>query len=315
MINLSYIFIQIFTIILIAPLSYGIIIKIKALTQKRKGPPILQMYFDLYKLFKKKTVISEVSSWIFKTTPYIVFATATIGTLFVPVTTLYTQRGFSGDIIMLVYILALGRFFVAISALDTASTFGGMGSSREVMISSLMEPSLLVSVFTIGLVAKSTSIYEIMKSMKSFNFVFEQPVFIMMFISLFIIIIAETTRIPIDDPSTHLELTMVHEAMILEYSGRHLALIELGAAIKQLILITLMVNIFMPHDQFIAISGIGALGISLLIYLAKVIFMSILIALVEVNTVKLRFFSVPNLAALSFILSLLGSLQYFVFGR
>jgi formate hydrogenlyase subunit 4 len=141
------------------------------------------------------------------------------------------------------------------------------------------------------------------------------PVYIMVFLAIFIIIIAETSRIPVDDPATHLELTMVHEAMILEYSGRHLALMELGASVKQLVFISLLVNIFIPHDQFIAISGVGAIVLSLLIYIVKVIFAAILIAVAEISTVKFRLFSVPNLAALSFILSFLGFLQFFVFGR
>jgi formate hydrogenlyase subunit 4 len=199
--------------------------------------------------------------------------------------------------------------------LDTASTFGGMGASREAMISSLIEPSILVSLFTVGLISKSTSAYQIMNFMKGAATPLIHPVYIMAFIALFTIIIAETSRTPVDDPATHLELTMVHEAMVLEYSGRRLALMELGAAIKQLIFITLLVNIFIPHDQLIGISGIGAVAISLLIYLIKVISVSILIAIAEVSTVKLRLFSIPNLAALSFILSFIGFLQYFVFGR
>jgi formate hydrogenlyase subunit 4 len=135
------------------------------------------------------------------------------------------------------------------------------------------------------------------------------------FLALFIVTIAETSRIPVDDPATHLELTMVHEAMILEYSGRHLALMEYGAAVKQLILVTLLVNVFLPTDGWFAGMGTAAAAaLSLLVYFAKVLLMSALIALVETGTVKFRFFSVPNIAALAFILSFLGFLQYFVFG-
>ena len=315
MINVIYFVVQIFVIIMVAPLVNGIIKKVKAFTQKRKGAPILQMYFDLLKLLKKDSVVSDVSSWIFKVAPYIVFSTAVAAALLVPVTTLIAPVGYTGDIILLVYILALGRFFMMLAALDTASTFGGMGASREAMISSLIEPSILVSLFTVGLISKSTSAYQIMNFMKGAGTPLIHPVYIMAFIALFTIIIAETSRTPVDDPATHLELTMVHEAMLLEYSGRGLALMEFGAAIKQLIFITLLVNIFIPHDQIIGISGIGAVAISLLIYLIKVISVSILIAIVEISTVKLRLFSIPNLAALSFILSFIGFLQYFVFGR
>lgn len=310
-----YVILQLFIIILLAPLINGLIKKAKALTQKRVGPPLLQMYYDLFKLMRKSAVISETSSWIFRATPYIVFSSTAVAALFVPVTTLIPLSGFTGDIIMLVYLLAMGRFFMCLAGLDTGSTFGGMGSSREAMISSIIEPAILVSFFTLGLTAKSTSVIGIMSAMKEITHPLFHPVFLMLFASLLVVIIAETCRIPIDDPSTHLELTMVHEAMILEYSGRHLALMELGASMKQLIFITLLVNLFLPMDQYIALSGITALLISLLIYLIKIILIAILIAVIEVSTVKLRFFSIPNLAAFAFILSFLGFLQYFVLGR
>ena len=308
-------FIQLLIILLLAPMVGGLIKKIKALTQKRQGAPVLQMYYDLYKLIQKESVVSETSSWIYKATPYIVFSTAAVGALLVPITTLVPSARFTGDIILLFYLLALGRFFMCLSALDTGSTFGGMGSSREAMISSLIEPSILVSVFTIGLIAGSTSIYEMMGAMSSLGNPLFHPVFILTFLAMMIIILAETSRIPFDDPATHLELTMVHEAMLLEYSGRHLALMEYGAAVKQLILITLVVNLFLPVDQFIALAGSGVFILSVILYFVRVVFIAILIAIAEVSTVKFRFFSIPNLAALSFILSFLGFLQYFVLGR
>jgi len=202
-----------------------------------------------------------------------------------------------------------------LAGLDTASTFGGMGSSREAMISSLIEPSILVSLITVGLIAKSTSAYQIMDYMKGVGIPLIHPEYLTACIALLIIILAETARIPVDDPSTHLELTMVHEAMLLEYSGRSLALMELGASVKQLVFITLLANIFVPHDQLILISGVAAVLLSLLIYLLKVILIAVLIAVAEISTVKLRLFSIPNLAALSFILSFIGFMQYFVLGR
>ncbi|MEN3003642.1 respiratory chain complex I subunit 1 family protein [Dehalobacterium formicoaceticum] len=313
--NFIYFTIQIMMIVLLAPLVNGIIKKIKALTQKRTGAPILQMYFDLYKLLKKSVVISQTSSWIYHVTPYLVFATALAAALLVPVSTMVTPTSFPGDGIMLIYIFVLTRFFIMLAGLDTGSTFGGMGSSREGMISSLIEPSMLISLFTIGLISKSTSIYQMMSTAKLLEIPLVQPVYLMIFIALLVIIIAETSRIPVDDPATHLELTMVHEAMMLEYSGRHLALMELGAVIKQLVLITLLANVFLPHDQLIHLTGMGALILSLLFYIIKVILLAVLIALIEVNTVKLRLFSVPNLAALSFILSFLGFINYFLLGR
>lgn len=310
-----YNLIQLLVILLLAPLVGGIIKKIKALTQKRQGPPVIQMYFDLYKLIRKESVVSETASFIYRAAPYIVFATTAAGALIVPVTALLPAAQFSGDFILLFYLLALGRFFMCLAGLDTGSTFGGMGASREAMISSLIEPSLLVSFFTIGLTAGSTSIGHMMAAMGRVGTPLHQPVFILTLIAMLIIIIAETSRIPVDDPATHLELTMVHEAMLLEYSGRHLALMEYGAAIKQLILITLTVNLFLPVDQLIPFDGAGGLILAITLYAIRVVFIAVVIAAIEVGTVKFRFFSIPNLAAFSFILSFLGFLQYFVLGR
>ncbi len=313
--DMVYIVVQILTMLLIAPLVNGVIKKAKALSQKRTGPPFLQMYFDLYKLIRKSTVVSDVSSWIFKVTPYIVFSTALVAALLVPVSTMITpQSGIPGDFILLVSVLALGRFFMMAAGLDTGSTFGGMGSSREAMISSLAEPSILVCLLTAGLIAGSTSLPHMMVFMQGAGTPLAHPVAILLFLALLSIIMMETARIPVDDPSTHLELTMVHEAMLLEYSGRHLALMEYGAAIKQLVFMTLLLNLLVPHQQLIGFGGLGALSLSLLLYLLKVILLSLLIALVEINTVKFRLFSIPNLAALSFILSFLAFFQYFLMG-
>lgn len=328
-------FMQFLLILILAPLSGGIIKKVKALSQKRKGAPVLQMYFDLWKLIRKESVVSDTASWIFKTTPYIVFSATAAAALLVPVTTL-VPSAISGDLLLLIYLLALGRFFMCLSALDTGSTFGGMGASREAMISALIEPSLLVSIFTVGLISGSTAIDQMTSTMKAVGTPLLHPVYILCFFAMIIIILAETSRIPVDDPATHLELTMVHEAMILEYSGRQLALMEYSAAIKQLIFLTLLVNLFLPTDQLVSLAGISTVGstgtvgvgssavgavsaaaviVSLALYILKIIFVSLVIAVTEINTVKFRFFSIPNLAALSFILAFLGFLQYFVFGR
>ncbi|HEY5466994.1 MAG TPA: NADH-quinone oxidoreductase subunit H [Clostridia bacterium] len=312
--TIGSIVLQVLVILAAAPLVNGIIRKVKAFTQKRQGASVFQMYFDLYKLMGKSAVVSCVSSWIFKATPYIVFSTALAAALLVPVSTRVMPIPFAGDFILMVSVLALGRFFMMLAALDTASTFGGMGSSREAMISSLVEPSILVSLFTVGLMSGSTSVARMMTAMENLGLPLAYPALIMVFLALLIILVAETSRLPVDDPSTHLELTMVHEAMILEYSGRHLALMEYGAAVKQLTLITLLVNVLVPHDQLITIAGIGAVALSLLLYLVKVVLASVLLAVIEVNTVKFRLFSIPNLAALAFILAFLGFLQVFVLG-
>ncbi len=313
---ISYILIQLITMIMLAPLVGGIIKKVKALSQKRKGPPVFQLYFDLYKLFSKDVVVSETASWIFKATPYITFTVILLAALFIPVSSQLKPVGFLGDIILAVYLLALGRFFMVLAGMDTGSTFGGMGSSREMMLATLIEPSLLVSLFTIGLVAGSTSIHQMIQNSIINGMNIFRPVYLLTFAALFIILIVETARVPVDDPATHLELTMIHEAMLLEYSGRYLALMEWGTAVKELILITLLANLFIPLDGLFHISQpVLAFLISLGLYIVKVIFIALIIALVEIKTVKLRLFSLPNLAALSFILSLLGFFQYWVVGR
>lgn len=312
-----YITIQIIAMLLIAPLVNGIIKKAKAFSQKRTGPPVFQMYYDIHKWIRKSVVVSEVASPVYRVTPYIVFTTALVGAMLVPVSvSAVPGRGIPGDFIILVSVLALGRFFMMLAGLDTGSTFGGMGSSREAMISSLTEPSLLVCLFTAGLMAKSTSIYNMMEftQVKWQGLFIMNPAAILLFLALVTIIMMETARIPVDDPSTHLELTMVHEAMILEYSGRHLALMEYGAVIKQLIFITILANLLLPYGQITGFTGIVAVVLSLLIYLMKVALISLFIALVEINTVKFRLFSISNMAALSFILSFLAFLQHFLLG-
>lgn len=309
--------IQLLVILLLAPLLTGVIKKVKALTQKRKGAPLLQQYRDLWKLLKKTAVVSDTASWIFKAAPYVVLVSAIGAAMLVPVSTRLAVASFPGDLILFFYLLALGRFFLILAGMDTASTFGGMGSSREAMISALVEPTILVTVFTIGLKAGSTSTVAVLQLSQTLAIPLLQPVYILTALALLVVIIAETSRIPVDDPATHLELTMVHEAMILEYSGRHLALMEYGAAVKQLALVTLWVNVYFPHDQMIAAAFGTAAGLvlSILVYAVKALLAAVLVAAIEAGTVKFRFFSVPNLAALAFILAFLGFLQSFVLGR
>ena len=312
---LLYTALQMVTVLLAAPLVNGIIRKLKALIQHRKGAPVLQTYFDLIKLFRKDMVVSSSSSWIFTAAPYIFFISVLTAFIFVPAVPQFFSFVFAGDAILVVYLLALGRFFLTLAGLDTGSTFGGMGSSRELLISSLIEPSLIILIFTLGLNSGmvSTSLQSIYSVSEGLGAGIFNPVYLLLFVALFIIILAETSRIPVDDPSTHLELTMVHEAMILEYSGRQLALMEYGASLKQLLLITFAVNVFLPFGSNL-VPAAGVL-VPLLMYLVKVLIVTVIIALIEINTVKLRLFSVPNMAALAFILALIGFMSGYLFGR
>jgi formate hydrogenlyase subunit 4 len=312
--SITYIIVQTAVILLVAPLVNGIIKKVKALTQHRKGAPLLQTYYDLHKLFRRSATVSGTASWVYRAAPYMVFVSALAAAMFVPVSAKLLPAGFAGDAIMFLYVLALGRFFLMLAALDTGSTFGGMGSSREGMIASLIEPAILIALFTIGLVSGSTSVFQMMDFAAFETVPMLQPVYIVTFLAMILVLLAETCRIPVDDPSTHLELTMVHEAMILEYSGRHLALMEYGAVVKQLVFITFIVNIFLPLDGFLALGGVLGIVVSLLLYLAKVVVLTLLVAFLEVYTVKLPLFSVPNLAALAFVLAFIGFINNFVIG-
>ncbi len=303
---------QVLLVLLLAPLTFGIIRKLKAWSQHRIGAPLFQTYFDVAKLMKKDVVLPETASWIFRATPYVYLGSALTAAVLIPAVDGLFSFAFAGDALWVIYILALGRFFLTMSGLDTGSTFGGMGSSRELMIASLIEPSILVSLFTLGMISpvKSLNIQTMYQGAAGLGWGIVNPTMALVLIALVIITITETARIPVDDPATHLELTMVHEAMVLEYSGRYFAMIQLAAAVKQLLFTTLIVNLFMPFGFsgsgfIVTLANIGLYGV-------KVIFTTIIVGLVEINTVKLRLFSVPNLAALAFILSLLGFFIAFV---
>ena len=309
---ITYTFLQIIIMLLLAPLPTGIIRKIKARFQKRRGASIFQPYYDLIKLLKKPQVtISTTSSKVLLLTPYILLGSTLLAACLVPLSTKVTVN-LPGDMLVLVYTLALGGFFLTLAALDTSSTFGGMGSSRENTLKSIIEPALIIALVTLAIYYGSTDLRKIMIESANSSLSID-PVHLLLLLALLMVTIAETARIPIDDPSTHLELTMIHEAMILEYSGRHLGLVELAAYLKQLIYITLIANIFFPHDQLISFGGILGIVLSLSILVLKVIIISIILGLIETNTVKLRFFSIANYAALAVILSLLGFLCVYIF--
>ena len=305
---------QWFLLIVLAPSISWFIKKMKAASQNRQGPTLIQVYSDLVKLFQKEMVISETASWIFHMMPFILFMAAVIAAGLTPVLWGDSLLGFTGDIILFVYLLALGRFFLALAALDTATTFGGMGSSREMSLSSLAEPVLLLSFFTLSFQSHAFSLGGIVT-----YFANQSPMQVLFFTSLtfgaiFIITIAETARIPVDNPATHLELTMIHEAMILEYSGKYLALIEWGHQIKQLIFFSILVNIFFPWGALERITT-DALGWLILVYIAKIFFLAFVVGWSEIHCAKLRLFRVPDLFAIAFALAVLALLSQLMFGR
>jgi formate hydrogenlyase subunit 4 len=303
---------QLVLVLIVAPLLSGLIKTLKARLQNRRGPNILQTYRDIFKLLRKGMVIPETASWIFSATPYIVFATAVLVGLMIPMAATDAPLSLFGGVLAVVYLLALGRFFLALGGLDAGSSFGGLGSSREMTISAIAEPAMMLAIFTVALAASSTNLSEMAKVAVSQSWKFLAPSQMLAFAALFIVLIAETGRIPVDNPATHLELTMIHEAMILEYSGPYLALLEWGASIKQLVLMTLVVNTFFPFGLSSDWTARG-LGLGLVYYLTKMFLLACLIVLVETTNAKLRLFRVPELLMVSFIFGALALISTFLF--
>ncbi len=290
-------------VLVIAPFFISLIKKVKALCQGRKGPGVFQSYFNLVKLLRKEVVYSDRSSFIMVVSPYINLVFLLAACLAVPLVYIPTPSNPVGNIILFVYLLAVARFFMALSGLDSASTFGGMGSSREMSLSSVFEPVIILVFASVALVLKTTNIHDmffIASSASSFS----NPLLLLSCLSLFIVLIVETSRVPVDNPETHLELTMVHEAMILEHSGRNLAMMELSYAIKQTILMALLINILFPYGVTTSLTFAGfALGAVL--FLVKAAVLAVVIGIFESYHAKLRLFRVPSLVAIAFFFSLL----------
>ncbi len=303
---------QLVLLLVLAPLVSGLIKTLKARLQMRRGPGPLQSYSDIYKLLRKGMVIPNTASWLFSATPYVVFLATLLAGLMAPMVAADTPIGLFGGVLAVVYLLGLGRFFLALSGLDAGSPFGGLGSSREMTVSALAEPTLMLAVFTVAIGAGSTSLAEIARVAINQQWRFLAPSQALAFAALFLVLIAETGRIPVDNPATHLELTMIHEAMILEYSGPYLALIEWAASIKQLVLMTLMINVFWPFGLSAAwtasgvLAGLGWLALKLLI-------LSCTVVLVETANAKMRLFRVPELMAVAFTLGALALISTFLF--
>ncbi len=302
---------QLALVLALAPLLTGYIRKVKALLLRRQGPPVLQVYRDLLKLIRKEAVLAENASWIFRTAPYAVFATTLIAAALVP--TFATGLMFSpaADLIAIVALLGTARFALALAGLDIGTSFGGIGSSREMMFASLAEPAMLMIVFTLSLLAGSTQLSSVA--------VFVQGPTIglrvslgMALAALVIVAITENSRIPVDNPATHLELTMVHEAMILEYSGRHLAVIEAAASIKLLLYFSLIACMFVPWGMASAGADMPAFAIGVASFLAKLAVGGALLALFETATAKMRVFRVPEYLGAALMLGLLATLLLFV---
>lgn len=303
---------QLVLLLALAPLVSGCVRNWKAKLQNRRGAPVWQPYLDLAKFLRKDMVISEHASWLFRFTPFLLFVSTLLAGLMMPLLTAQAPLSLFGGALALIGLLALGRFFLALAGLDPASAFGGMGSSREMTIAAVAEPALMLALFTIAIEAGSTNLSQMVLAAQSPAWTLLNPAHLLAFAALFIVLLAETGRIPVDNLSTHLELTMIHEAMLLEYSGRYLALIEWSAAIKQLVLMTLLVNVFFPLG-LTASTTPGAIGLSAVWFLAKLMGLAGAVVLVETTNAKLRLFRVPDLLSVAFILATLALFSTFLF--
>lgn len=299
--------------IALAPLITGIMRKVKAWTQKRMGASILQPYYDLFKLLKKDEVVSDQSSWLFRSAPWVMIAATMTAALFVPAFVPFSPFSSAGDILIVLGLFGLARFFTMLAGLDVASAFGGLGSSREMMISSLVEPALFLTVFVVSLTLGGTNLTTLVGAAAQSAGIIIAPSMLFGLIAIFIVILAEAGRLPFDNPATHLELTMVHEAMVLEYSGKSLAMIQWSQSIKQLMLFALLVNLFIPAGMpsslnssvWSAAAGAGA-------FVAKVVLLAVLVAFVETRVAKWRLFRLPDLLAMAIASSMIGVIFHYL---
>ena len=303
--------VQMFLVLAIAPFILGVTRKVKARLLRRIGPPVFQPYFDLWKLMHKEVVLAHNASWLYRSAPYCLFAVTWVAAALVPTFATGLMFSWSADLIAIVALLATGRFALALAGMDVGTAFGGIGSSREMMISSLAEPAMLLVVFTVALIAGTTQLSSIAENFVVGHVGLRVSLGLALFAFVFVAI-AENGRIPIDNPATHLELTMVHEAMVLEYSGRHLAMIEAAAALKLVLYSSLIACLFMPFGMATTDKSLGALGVGLATYVGKVLALMILLPIAETSVAKMRVFRYPIFLGASFAAGALAVFLLFV---
>jgi len=303
--------IQMIVVLALAPLLTGFVRKVKAFLLRRRGPSPIQPYRDLARLLRKEVVIADSASWLFRVAPYLIFAITWVAAALVPTFATGLLFSWAADLIAIIALLAGARFLLALAGMDVGTSFGGIGSSREAMIASLAEPAMMMIVFTLALVAGSTQLSVVADVLGSSGVGLRVSLGLAL-VALIMVAIAENARIPVDNPATHLELTMVHEAMVLEYSGRHLALIELAASLKLLLYISLIACVFLPWQLAPAGAGIAALATGFATYAIKLAVGGALLALFEVSIAKMRVFRVPDFLGASLMLGLLATLLLFM---
>jgi formate hydrogenlyase subunit 4 len=302
---------QMTLVLVLAPLLTGFVRKVKARLLRRQGPSLVQPYRDLLRLLRKEVVLATGASWLFRVAPYLIFAATWVAAALVPTFATGLLFSWSADLIAIIALLASARFFLALAGLDVGTSFGGIGASREVMIASLAEPAMIMIVFTLALLAGSTQLSSVAEFMLVSNVGLRVSLGLAL-VALIMVAIAENARIPVDNPATHLELTMVHEAMVLEYSGRHLAMIEAAAALKLLLYVSLLGCVFVPWGMAASEAGLAAIATGMAAYVLKLAAGGFLLALFETSVAKMRVFRVPEFLGAALMLGLLGTLLLFV---
>jgi formate hydrogenlyase subunit 4 len=288
-----------FLLLALPPLLPGVIQKVKSVIAGRQGPPVLQLYFDIAKLLRKGAVYSRTTTWIFRAGPIVSLASVATAGLLLPLASGRSPLGFTGDVILFAYLLALGRFFTILAALDTGSSFEGMGASRDAAFSALAEPALFLSLAILCLPAGAPSFSEAFASLPWRSWGFAHPTFLAAAAALFAVLLAESSRIPVDDPNTHLELTMVHEVMVLDHGGPDFALILYGSAVKMFVLGALLAHVLLP----IPAAG-GWRGVLLLI--GGELGVALLVGVVESVMARLRLARVPQFVLGAAVLAGIG---------
>lgn len=302
---------QMAMVLVLAPLLTGWIRLVKARLLGRRGPSLLQPYRDLARLLRKEVVLAHNASWLFRSVPYMMFTAIWLAAGLIPIFSTQLALAPTADLIALVALLGSARFFLALAGMDTGTSFGGIGSSREMMIAALAEPAMLMMVFSVAILVHTTSLSEIAE------FVLEEGVGLrislaLALIALVMVAIAENARIPVDNPATHLELTMVHEAMVLEYSGRHLALIEAASMLKLLLYTALILCIFVPWGLATGDDGLTASLIGIVLFIAKVAVAGAALAIFETSIAKLRVFRLSEFLGGALLIGLLGAIFLYV---
>jgi formate hydrogenlyase subunit 4 len=303
--------VQMVLVVAIAPGILGVTRKVKARLLRRIGPPLLQPYIDLWKLMHKEAVLAHNASWLYRVAPYLIFAATWVAAALVPSYATGLLFSWSADLIAIVALLGTARFTLALAGMDVGTAFGGIGSSREMMIASLAEPAMLLIVFTVALVAGTTQLSAIATVFATGSVGLRVSLALGMFAFL-VVATAENARIPIDNPATHLELTMVHEAMVLEYSGRHLAMIEAAAALKLVLYFSLIVCLFVPFGIAGPDAGIAAFAFAILAYVAKLLVLAVLLPIGETSVAKMRVFRYPIFVGSAFAAAALAVFLLFV---